>query len=329
MRRSGERWALGVFMIVILFLAGAKRPLLCGSDLSFRLNSLKESSPRPGEIWTESLTGMQFIYVPKGCFQMGQTHAEEAYLIRTVGEDEYFRYFADEKPRHTVCVDGFWMGRYEVTVGQWKWFMRDTHYNCKREGTKFWRCGAIARPKGFKQVGDEPVCCVSWKEVQAFIRWLVRKTGWRFRLPTEAEWEYAARGGTETFWYWGDKVDATACRYASVADRAHGWEYNFPCDDGYAFTAPIGRFLPNRFGLYDMLGNVWEWCQDWYDRYYYARSPRNNPKGPKNGAYRVIRGGSWRYYPSYVRCANRGNDKPDSRDDDLGFRLVWEGKRAE
>jgi len=326
-RRPKKGWVLDVFMVVVLILGGAgTRKLLWAGDVPSRLESLKEKkpSPRSGEIWTEPLTGMQFVYVPEGCFQMGQTRAEEAYLIRTVGEDEYFRYFADEKPRHTVCVKGFWMGRYEVTVGQWRMFVHETGYRGK--GARFWRCNGMANPKGFRQDWNEPVCCVSWYDAQAFIAWLNRKTGWKFRLPTEAEWEYAARAGTQTFWFWGSTVDATACRYASVADKAHGWEYNFPCDDGYSFTAPIGHFLPNKFGLYDMLGNVWEWCQDWYDRYYYARSPRDNPMGPGSGIYRVIRGGSWRYYPSYVRCANRGNDKPDSRDDDLGFRLIRERK---
>ena len=277
-------------------------------------------APRRGEVWTEPATGMQFVYIPGGCFRMGQSEEEKAVLLRAVGREAYFRYFADELPRHTVCVDGFWMGRYEVTVGQWRRFVRETGYGGK--GARFWRCNGMARPKGFIQKENEPVCCVSWYDAQAFIGWLRKKTGRPFRLPTEAEWEYAARAGTTTARYWGNGTDERACRYASVADKAHGWESNFPCDDGYSFTAPVGSFLPNAFGLYDMLGNVWEWCRDWYDRFYYARSPRKNPQGPPAGRYRVLRGGSWRYYPSYVRCANRGNDEPASRDDDAGFRLV-------
>ncbi|MCK5230603.1 MAG: formylglycine-generating enzyme family protein, partial [Desulfobulbaceae bacterium] len=148
-----------------------------------------------------------------------------------------------------------------------------------------------------------------------------RKSGRKFRLPSEAEWEYAARGGTKTIRYWGDAVDSSACRYANVADQKY-WKSSFPCDDSYQFAAPVGKFRKNNFGLYDMLGNVWEWCHDWYGEDYYSIRPRNNPQGPSSGSGRVIRGGGWSSDARVVRSADRGRITPDSRGSSLGFRLV-------
>ncbi|PIE69307.1 MAG: hypothetical protein CSA21_02530 [Deltaproteobacteria bacterium] len=174
--------------------------------------------------------------------------------------------------------------------------------------------------------GDrQPVVYVSWKDAQDYIRKLNQKSGRKYRLPTEAEWEYAARGGTTTERFWGSSSD-DACEYGNVADKTakrqwSGWTIH-NCDDGYAVSAPVGSFRPNGYGLYDMLGNVWEWCQDWYDSDYYSLSPRHNPVGPSSGSSRVNRGGGFYNRPGYVRAANRFWDSPGSTGYDLGFRLA-------
>ncbi len=166
--------------------------------------------------------------------------------------------------------------------------------------------------------------CISWNDVQAFIRWLNRKEGKDYRLPTDAEWEYACRAGTKTTKFWGDDPD-DACRYANVADRTakkrfSGWTPIHECEDGFVYTAPVANFQPNNFGLYDMLGNVWEWCEDWYGDYHSGSV--TDPEGPSSGSCRVFRGGSWFYGPRLVRCALRYRNRPGYRYDFLGFRLV-------
>ncbi|MBF0530680.1 MAG: formylglycine-generating enzyme family protein, partial [Deltaproteobacteria bacterium] len=177
---------------------------------------------------------------------------------------------------------------------------------------------------GFSQTDSHPVTCVSWNDAREFITWLNRvEPQGRYRLPTEAEWEYAARGGTATSRHWGDEPDQ-AYLYGNVADQAakrtfpqiHGHE----CDDGYVFTAPVGSFAPNQFGLYDMIGNVWEWCQDYHAEF--SSSPVADPMGPSSGSYRVFRGGSWTSMPSDARSAARVGSEPDNRNNYLGFRLA-------
>jgi formylglycine-generating enzyme required for sulfatase activity len=167
---------------------------------------------------------------------------------------------------------------------------------------------------------------VSWEDARDYAAWLSRKTDQSFRLPTEAEWEYAARAGTDTARFWGELPDA-ACRYANVHDRTSkkgngfSWTHH-NCDDGYAVTAPIGSFRANAFGLHDMLGNVWEWCADWYGKDYYGYSPKDNPTGPSSESLRVIRGGGWSDNSERVRSAFRSWFTPNNRGGYLGFRLV-------
>jgi formylglycine-generating enzyme required for sulfatase activity len=245
-----------------------------------------------------------------------------------------------EKPVHEVCVDGFWMGKYEVTRGQFMRFVKDSGYEttAERAGESYvfnqasgweWKkmSGYYWLNAGFDQNDAHPVVHVSWNDAKAFADWLSRRVGEKFRLPTEAQWEYACRAGTRTIRYWGDDPD-NACRYANVADTtlfpgdAGKWSNRHECSDGYWGTAPVGNYKPNEFGLYDMLGNVWEWCSDWYDEDYYGRSPRDNPENSKAAKYRVLRGGSWNFSPMVVRCAVRNRIVPDNTNPDLGFRLV-------
>ena len=225
--------------------------------------------------FTETVTGMEFVFVPAGCFDMGCGNWTS-------------NCSDDEKPVHTVCVDDFYIGRYEVTQGQWKKVM---HSN----------------PSEFQKGDNYPVENVSWNDVEEFIKKLNSRSNKRFRLPTEAEWEYAARsGGRKEKYVGGDDVDRVAWYGSNSSDHTH----------------PVGTKAPNGLGIYDMSGNVWEWCQDWYCEDYYSKSPRNNPHGPSSGSLRVLRGGSWCNGPWFVRSALRVRLRPASRSCDLGFRLA-------
>ncbi|MBF0163167.1 MAG: SUMF1/EgtB/PvdO family nonheme iron enzyme [Magnetococcales bacterium] len=245
-------------------------------------------------VQAEPMTGLEFVEIPGGCFQMGSE-----------GNDP------DEKPVHEVCVKSFWMSRTEVTNGQYHRF-DDQHVS-----------GAY---DGHDLNGDlQPVVNVTWDQANRFAGWMSGRGGVHFRLPTEAEWEYAARAGTKTAFPWGD-TPGDGCRHANVGDATakKAWpKWNvFPCEDGYAETAPVGMFMPNGFGLYDMIGNVWEWVADWYAPSYYASSPKEDPKGPSQGFFRTARGGSWAVWPDYARTANRTGIDPTHPDVHVGFRLV-------
>ncbi|MGE4299333.1 MAG: SUMF1/EgtB/PvdO family nonheme iron enzyme [Desulfovibrionaceae bacterium] len=286
------------------------------------------SEPRKGDIWTDPTTGMEFVRVPGGCFQMGSPASEK-------DRD------ADEGPVHEVCVDGFWMGKTEVSRGQFRRFVEQTGYatEAEKKGSSFvfnkasgweWQSmpGFNWKNAGFSQDDTHPVVHTSWNDATAMATWLSSASVGSFRLPTEAEWEYAARAGTSGMRYWGND-DAVACRYANAADRTafpeepgKVWSPRFECDEGYWGTAPVANYQPNAFGLYDMMGNVWEWCQDWYDKDYYSSSPRSNPRGPGGGAIRVDRGGSWSSEPGDVRSAYRYRNTPSDTFNDLGFRLL-------
>ena len=227
-----------------------------------------------GGAFTDATTGMPFVFVKGGCYQMGNT----------------FGYGApEEKPAHDVCVSDFYMGKHEVTQGQWKRIMGNN-------------------PSYFSNCGDNcPVEKVSWNDVQDFIRRLNSQTGKNYRLPTEAEWEYAARSGGKSEQYSGGAdVDSVAWYDGNSGRKTH----------------PVGQKKPNGLGLHDMSGNVWEWCQDWYGSDYYRNSDRDNPGGPSSGSGRVLRGGSWRFNAASTRAALRLWSRPDYRSGNLGFRLA-------
>ncbi len=268
-------------------------------------------SPEPGrKIWTEPITGMQFVWVPGGCFQMGQTQEEKDYLIKDAGQETYDKYYKDELPRHPVCVDGFWVGRTEVTLGQFRKFVKARRYktDAEKKGNAWilnkstgwqWKetAGHNWMDPGFNQTDTHPVVTVSWNDAKAFAGWLSQRSGRTITLPTEAQWEYAARAGTTSMRFWGDN---NACLYVNAADQTafpgdsgQKWSKRFECNDDYFFTAPVGSFRPNAFGLYDMLGNVWEWCEDVYDKNAYDKHLRNNPVITSGSSRRVDRGGSW------------------------------------
>jgi formylglycine-generating enzyme required for sulfatase activity len=260
-----------------------------------------KSTLKAGEIWRDPELRMSFVWVPGGCFEMG--------CGEWSGDCS-----STEKPVHRVCVNGFWMERHEVTQQQWKRLMG-------------------SNPSDFRHCGSQcPVEKVSWNEAVEFARKLSSKTGYTFRLPTEAEWEFACRSGGKKQRYAGGETLYAAAWYR---DNAGGTPHH------------VGRKRPNGLGIYDMSGNVWEWCLDIYakDVYRKAIGTLRNPVfiGTKYAdiyegdsilrilqgisGYRSIRGGSWGNAADRLRCSDRIRGNPDSRRDWLGFRLVREDKR--
>ncbi len=220
-------------------------------------------------------TAVELVFIKGGCYQRGDASGDG---------------FDNEKPVHETCIDDFYMGKHEVTQKQWTETMG-------------------SNPSYFKDSGGNcPVEQVSWNDVQEFIKKLNQKTGKKYRLPTEAEWEYAARsGGKEEEYSGGDDIDSVAWYNKNSENKTH----------------PAGQKQPNGLGLYDMSGNVWEWVADWYGEKYYSSSPKNNPKGPDSGQYRVLRGGSWNFTSGDARATNRNWGNPgDSDNSGYGFRLV-------
>ncbi|MCE9607985.1 MAG: SUMF1/EgtB/PvdO family nonheme iron enzyme [Planctomycetia bacterium] len=277
--------------------------------------------------WTNTV-GLEFALIPPGEFQMG-----------AVDDDPDAD---DDELRHKVRITKpFYLGIHEVTHAQFSQFVKADNYKTQAEtdGAGGWgydeATDTLSGPKpqydwrntGWPQTDEHPVVNVTWRDAKAFCDWLCRKEGKNYRLPTEAQWEYACRAGAATKYFHGDDPERLA-EFANTADAAFktkkpsGHAYGIDADDGFVFTAPVGRRKPNAFGLYDMTGNVWEWCDDWYDPQFYSRSPENDPFGPVEGTLGVYRGGSWFSRPAYARPSNRGGDSLEYRDDSLGFRLV-------
>ncbi len=179
---------------------------------------------------------------------------------------------------------------------------------------------------GFEQTDDHPVVNVSWNDAQAFITWLTRKEGKTYRLPTEAEWEYACRAGTKTKYFCGDDPEglSTVGNVAdgTAKDKYPFWNLDVAARDGYLYTAPVGRFTPNAWGLFDMHGNVCEWCSDGYAKDFYKQSPVDDPPGALEAIFRVRRGGGWDDFGRSARSAYRLGYAHYVRLHDLGFRVA-------
>ena len=257
------------------------------------------------------------VLVRGGTFQMGSTEG------------------TDEQPVHSVTVSDFYMGKYEVTNAEFVKFLNAK--GNQTEGDKTWidldgkwedeKCRIFQSGSTFKvERGYEnyPVLYVSWYGATAYCQWL----GSQYRLPTEAEWEYAAGNGSRHTKYSWSNGDPSGKKGGNISDKTAKQKYSsWPAfesyTDGYIYTAPVGQYDANDFGLFDMSGNVWEWCSDWYDADYYKNSSSKDPKGPTTAKdYRVLRGGSWYYYPVNCLVANRFRDNPNYRFDYLGFRVV-------
>jgi sulfatase modifying factor 1 len=202
-----------------------------------------------------------------------------------------------ERPIHRVWVDAFLLAATQVTNSEYERFLRAT----ATQPPPFWE------DRNFNHPG-QPVAAVSWHEATRYCDWLSVQRGRRFRLPTEAEWEHAARGGIEQKKFpWGDEPPQSLPNYAAR------WQ-NGP--------EPVGRYAPNAFGLYDIGDNVHEWCADWYDPHYYAVSPERNPRGPESGSRKASRGGSWRHQIKVARCSARSSIPPEFEYADYGFRVA-------
>jgi formylglycine-generating enzyme required for sulfatase activity len=303
----------------------------------------------------ENAIGMKLVLVPDGHFVMGKQETKEKLkkIFPLAGVDRHGEdrlELADESPAHKVHITkAFYLGQHEVTVGQFRKFVESGYtpesiadgtggygYDPERvverdSGEAF----AGRDPKyswlnpGFKQGEDHPVTNVTWNDAVAMCKWLSEKEGKKYRLPTEAEWEYACRAGTSTLYSCGDDPEALI-KVANLydADTLKNWpqwkEFALKGHDGYAFTSPVGSFKPNAFGLYDMHGNVWEWCSDFHADDYYSKSPEEDPQGPEKGRVRVRRGGSWHTWPLYVRSSYRNWNTATTRYTLMGMRLVRE-----
>jgi len=234
--------------------------------------------------------GPSMVWIPAGSFRMGD--------IQGGG-------YKNEKPVHKVSItQRFAIGRYEVTFAEYDKFVEAT--GREKPNDRGWGRG------------NRPVINVSWHDAVAYTEWLSQQTGKKYRLPTEAEWEYAARGGTDTKYWWGNTASHEYANYG--VDRL--WGGLAKGKDRWKYTAPVGSFAPNPFGIYDIAGNVWEWVQDWYDSDYYSSPPRSDPSGPAAGRLRVRRGGGWSNDASNCRAANRYASSPGVRINVLGFRLL-------
>ncbi|WP_416908154.1 MAG: formylglycine-generating enzyme family protein [Polymorphobacter sp.] len=264
----------------------------------------------------------ELVAIPAGSFAMGRDGGEP---------DRY-----DGPVRDIVIEKRFALGRTEVTQAQFRAFVTATGYKpaatCNvyfdgRWGMRDWadwQSPGIGRPPR----DDEPVACVSWNDATAYLAWLSDKAGKRYRLPSEAEWEYVARAGTRGTFPWGEDPDL-GCREANMFDKSGGTDVSIKwdhadCDDGHVQTSPVGALTANSFGVHDILGNLWEWTQDCYVLPYPADGPRDGSPVEVAGecARRTVRGGSWETRPSRFAVAFRGRDKPDQAFRTFGFRVA-------
>ena len=274
-----------------------------------------------GDVLTNSL-GMKFVFIRPGSFVMGSPHDGD------VGLD-------DEAVHRVTLTKGFYMQNAEVTVGHFRRFIKATGY--KTEGETTGGCWVRTRSGGWKkkkesnwknpgswetsefhQTDGNPVTCVSWNDARAFIKWLSRKEGMTYGLPTEAEWEYACRAGTSTPFAFGPCLSTDQANYGAVGPYFSDCQSLYRADRKRPIK--VATLAPNPWGLFDMHGNVSEWCKDWYGQY--PEGPVTDPKGPSSGAERVMRGGHWFTEAHGCRSAKRSSFRPDSASDAVGFRLV-------
>jgi len=299
---------------------------------------LTTSQPQPSSAPEKTMftsTGIELVWIPPGEFMMGSTAKEREWAVGPEGRVKPSYLFDSGEPRRTMIKNGFWLGRTEITVGQWQKFVDGTGYVTEAEKrgnahapdlkTGDWVTvqGACWRNPnfGFPRKDNHAVCCISWNDAVAFCEWLTEtekregklQAGMLYRLPSEAEWEYACRAGTQTKFWWGDSVEKGKGRLNVTGG---------PWDDQYKYVSPVDAFGSrgrNSFGLADMLGNVWEWCLDGFDR----ETAHAEPYKEKT-SIRVLRGGSFNRtygYPGNLRCASRYASGPSDSRCNYGFRV--------
>jgi len=276
------------WMLLVLLVVGCGEEIADDEDKAVKDlvkdEVVAEADPEKEIVWEKDGKGM--VLIPAGSFEMGD-HFNE-------GIDD-----GRELPVHTVELYGFYMDVNEVTVGQFREFVNQSGYNYKGD----W--GNVAK----QSPGDNyPMIYVDWSDAVAYCRWAGK------RLPTEAEWEYAARGGRvgkRYLWGDGENVARDHANYRGTGGK-----------DTWGQTAPVGSLEANGYKLYDMAGNVDEWCADWYGEDYYSKSPAKNPRRTRKGSHRVLRGGAWNFPTSALRVAYRDSGRPDSTYYNSGFRCV-------
>ena len=261
----------------------------------------KNKTNERNSVWYESKTGMEFVWIPSGIFQMGSPESDQER-----NDDEF--------PVHNVKVDGFWIGKFPVTNEQYRIYKQE-HISGEYQGYLL-------------NAPSQPVVSINWIEAKKFIQWMsdINAGLYEFRLPTEAEWEYSCRAGTKTTRYWGDDADKS-CQFANLADKSlqlkfSNWVSIHQCTDNNIVTSTVGTFKPNQFGLFDMIGNMWEFCEDVYNKKAYYNHKRINPLNETGGTSKVIRGGSFYSVPQGARCGNRNSISTNGRDLGIGFRVV-------
>jgi len=319
-----------ISILVAVVSAGAAAQLSSGMALAAVLPGMEtesRASGSAGNSFKDCPHCPEMVVIPAGEFLMGAEPGEEE---RESLSDE-FRHRS--QPQHRVKVRRFSAGKHEVTRGEYRIFAAETRR--VTDGCFFWTgedyqwdSARDWRNTGYSQDDTHPVACVSWEDARAYARWLSRKTGKNYRLLTEAEWEYAARAGTTTARFWGDDGNMS-CAYANGADlralRHIPGAINWPvanCNDGHAYTAPVGSFRPNAFGLHDMLGNVWEWTQDCWNANY-SEAPMDGSASAAGDCFmRVVRGGSWDDSPPALRAAYRVGSPMVIRVYGRGFRVA-------
>ena len=288
------------------------------------LTTAQERGLKPKDSFRECENCPEMVVVPEGSFTMGSPDKEEGH-------------YKDESPQHVVTIGRpFAVGKLHVTVEQFDAFVRETRYEAS---SKCWtyeggkgeeRAGRSWRNPGFMQERTHPVVCVTWDDAKAYVGWIAKKTGKPYRLLTEAEWEYAARGQTSPgayprFWFGDD--DKAFCQNGNGADQEvkgiAGWSSSWdtvPCNDGYTYTSPAGHYKPNEFGLYDMAGDAWQWTADCW-RGDYSGAPNDGTAWTAGDCrLRVVRGGAWVNGPAALRAAARNRFSVEN--DRFGFRLA-------
>lgn len=273
------RWVVMVLIFVGLVVIGYGKHGLKADEVSV--------TPKAGEVKINPKDGAEMVWVPAGEFLMGSTDAEIAQVVKE-NPGLKAEWFDDEKPQRKVYLDGYWIYKYEVTVAQYRKFCEETGRKMPKAPSWGWE-------------DKHPIVNVDWEDVVAYAKWA------GCRLPTEAEWEKAARGTDGRRYPWGDKWDKEKC---------NSWEL------GKRRTMPVGSFSGGigPYGCHDMAGNVWEWCADWYGEDYYAHAPSRNPRDPEKGEYRVLRGGGWDGHAINCRCADRIYNNPVVFWSGFGFR---------
>lgn len=289
--------------LFVAYLCAALTPVVAGE------------MPSPGSTFKDCEVCPELVVIPAGTAKMGAPFAEG-------GDDEW--------PIHDVVISRpFALGKYEVTRFEFAMFVQATGhsigFSCRALAEVGWKEGVSWRNPGFPQTNRDPVVCVNWNDAKAYVSWLSKSTGQVYRLPSEAEWEYAARAGGRGVYFFGDSVEML-CRYGNGLDRSSDYKWgNKKCSDGFGVgTAPVGSFLPNAFGVHDTIGNVWEWLEDCWNESYFG--------APANGASwitgdcsnRGTRGGSWLNDPRFLRSAHRNRLFNLYRKYNTGFRVARE-----